>query len=223
MSLLKNLLKRPLVQEVIGSVASIYIRFVYKTSRWTYVGFDIPQSYLEQNKPFITCFWHSRLLLLPYAWPFKDHPFSMLISGHKDGRLISQTVAHFGIKTISGSTRHQGTEALLTMVKASKQGITVGITPDGPRGPAEHVSPGTIVASYLSKADMIPVTYRTAFHRRLKTWDRFFLPLPFSRGVFVWGEPVPQPVDKTQFANIQNHLRKSLTSIDHSAETILKS
>lgn len=156
--------------------------------------------------------------MLPYAWPGGKNTFFMLISAHKDGRLISKTVQHFDIETIAGSTQRGGTEALLKIVRLSKQGKTIGITPDGPRGPSFQVSDGTVMAAYLAKADLIPVTYVMRHRKILKTWDRFFLPWPFSRGLLMWGDPVSYPRTKEQLPEVQKQLKMALDDVNHKAE-----
>jgi hypothetical protein len=219
--MLKALLKQGWMQDFVAFVASFYMRLVFHTSRWQHVNFETPSSYLADKRPFITCFWHARLLMLPYAWPDKKNPFYMLISAHKDGRLISKTVGHFGIRTIAGSTERGGTEALLGMVRHSRQGDTLGITPDGPRGPPHEVSDGTVMLSYLAKADLIPVTFTTSRKKFLKTWDRFLLPLPFSRGVFMWGTPVIYPKEKKNLGLTQKKLEHALKTVCEKAENVL--
>ena len=142
----------------------------------------------------------------------------MLISAHKDGRIISKTVSHFGIKTVAGSTARGGTEALLHMVRLSRQHVTLGITPDGPRGPAYEISDGTVMSAYLMKADLIPVTYSVSRKKILGTWDKFLVPFPFGRGVFVWGEPVPFPKDKKDFQVTKEKLKQAMDDACHQAE-----
>ena len=215
---MKKILKEGWAQNVVAFVASLYVRFVYHTCCWKKEGFHIPKTYLEQKKPFITCFWHSRLLLLPYAWDEGEESFYMLISAHKDGRIISKTVEYFGIETVPGSTKKGGAEALVKMVRLSRSGKTIGITPDGPKGPAEEVSDGTVMAAYLAKADLIPVTYSVKRHKRWRSWDRFFLPFPFSKGVLIWGDPVPFPQNKDQFAEAKKKLKKQMVQLSKSAD-----
>ncbi len=212
-----------MAQNFIAFLASLYIRFIHITTEWKYVQFDIPAAYLNEKKPFLTCFWHAHLLMLPYAWRHPRHAFYMLISAHKDGRIISKTVGHFGIETIAGSTTRGGTEALLNMVRLSRKNVTVGITPDGPRGPGKEVSEGTVMAAYLMKADLIPVTYTVSRKKIFKTWDRFLLPLPFSRGVLMWGKPIPYPKEKKDFKMTQTHLKEALDTLYREAEKKLSS
>ncbi len=216
--MIKHLLKSSSIQDIFSFLASSYIRLVFRTGCWTQVKFEIPLKYLQSKKPFITCFWHSRLLLLPYAWPGEENTFFMLISAHKDGRLISKTVQHFGIKTIAGSTKRGGAQALVEMVRLSKRGKTIGITPDGPKGPGFHVSEGTVMTAYLAKADLIPVTYSVRCHKILKTWDHFFLPWPFSKGVLMWGNPIAYPKTKEHISGVRKKLKIALDNLNQKAD-----
>jgi lysophospholipid acyltransferase (LPLAT)-like uncharacterized protein len=192
--LLKKFLKSDAGIFILSLLASFYIRLVYRTTSWTLKNFHIPQSYLDQGKPFLTCFWHGRLLMLPYGWVGRKsspkHPFFMLISTHNDGRLISKTVSWFGIKTIGGSSNRGGSEAFRKIIQHVKQGHTIGITPDGPRGPYDSVSDGTIKMAHFCKLDILPITFSTSRAKVFKSWDKFFLPLPFSKGIISWGDPL---------------------------------
>src|ERR1051326_8477996 len=143
----------------------LYIRFVYRTNRWSVEGSDIPLRLRQQGRPFILAFWHGRLLMIPMAWQ-RLAPMHMLISAHRDGRIIADAVTYFGVNSIAGSTRRGGMAALRVLLKQLAAGDWVGIKPDGPRGAA------------------------TSARFVLSTWDRFQLALPFGRGVFVWGDPI---------------------------------
>ena len=93
------------------------------------------------GKPFILAFWHGRLLMIPMAWQ-NLAPMHMLISGHRDGRIIADAVRYFGIDSIAGSSNAGGGAALRAMVRHVRHGDCVGITPDGPDGPAMRAKPG---------------------------------------------------------------------------------
>ena len=170
-------------------VIQLYIRFVYRTNRWSVEGGDIPVRLRQQGRPFILAFWHGRLLMIPMAWQ-RLAPMHMLISSHRDGRIIADAVTYFGVNSIAGSTRRGGMTALRIMLKQLAAGDCVGITPDGPRGPAMHASTGIVNAARLARVPIVPVTFATSGRWVLSTWDRFHLALPFGRGVFVWGEPI---------------------------------
>ena len=114
----------------------------------------------------------------------------MLISAHRDGQIIAKTVHHFGIETIEGSTTRGGLSALRSMLKTLRSGGYIGITPDGPRGPRMRVSGGIIDIARMSGAPILPCTFSARGAVALGSWDRFILARPFSRGVFVWGDPI---------------------------------
>jgi lysophospholipid acyltransferase (LPLAT)-like uncharacterized protein len=170
-------------------VTHCYIRFVYLTNRWSVEGGEWPRRLTREGRTFIVAFWHGRLLMMPPAW-HQLTSFHMLISAHRDGRIIAGAMTYFGIDTIAGSTSRGGSSALRAMLKQLKEGGCVGITPDGPRGPAMTVSVGTVNIARLARVPIVPLTYATSRRRLLATWDRFHLALPFGRGVYLWGEPI---------------------------------
>jgi len=122
----------------------------------------------------------------------------MLISGHGDGRAISDVIRYTDIRTVEGSTNQGGSRALRALVQYLRAGEYVGITPDGPNGPAMRATAGVITIARLGNAPIMPYTYATSRRRILDSWDRFHVPLPFGRGVFIWGEPIHIPADLSE-------------------------
>jgi hypothetical protein len=167
----------------------LYIRFVYATNRWTVEGAEHPRRLREAGQPFILAFWHGRLMMIPMAWQ-RLAPIHMLISAHRDGRIIADAVAHFGVQTVTGSTRHGGGAALRAMVKLLAAGDCVGITPDGPAGPAMVASNGIVNVARLARVPIVPVTFATSRRRMMRSWDRMQIALPFGRCSFIWGQPI---------------------------------
>ncbi len=189
MSTVKKILRNDTLRRFLCWLGAGYIRLVHFSGKWTVVGGDIPKRFWDQGRPFIICFWHGRLLLMPYCWD-RSKAINMLISQHPDGQLIARTVGHFAIKTIEGSTSRGGAAALRSMVKLLKSGQSVGITPDGPRGPRMRASDGIVSVAMLSGVPIIPATYAIDRRKVLSSWDRFIVAKPFGRGVIVWGEPM---------------------------------
>src|SRR5690242_741941 len=172
---MRRLLRSAPIHRLLCWLIHLYIRFVHWTGRWTIEGEAIPHNLREAGRPFILAFWHGRLLMIPMAWQ-NLAPMHMLISGHRDGRIIADAVRHFGIDSIAGSSNQGGTGALRAMIRYVKQGDCVGITPDGPNGPAMRATTGIVIAAKISRAPIIPITYATRWRCVLGTWDRFHLP-----------------------------------------------
>jgi lysophospholipid acyltransferase (LPLAT)-like uncharacterized protein len=217
----KRILRSRAAQNLTGLIAAVYIRFVYLTSRWTVIGGDIPEKFWNENKIFLLCFWHGRLFMLPRSWNLSK-PLYIMASMHRDGRLISDTVNQFGIKTIAGSTSKGGAMALRAMLKKAKGGEYVGITPDGPRGPRMRAQEGVVTLARLAKIPVIPVSCASSRSKILGSWDRFIVALPFGRGVFVWGEPitVPHTADETVLEAARKEIEDSLNAISAQADTL---
>jgi lysophospholipid acyltransferase (LPLAT)-like uncharacterized protein len=199
MGLLKRIGRSSAVRAVACFLVAGYIRFVHATSRWEVVNGASPAKFWDEGKPFILAFWHGRILLMPYSWP-RTKPMNMLISRHRDGALIADTIGWFGLKTVRGSTAKPGRErdkgaqaALMEMLRKLKAGEYVGITPDGPRGPRMRASEGIAAVARLAGVPVIPCAYATRRRRLLSSWDRFVIAKGFSRGVFVWGDPIAVP------------------------------
>ncbi|MDX8406774.1 MAG: lysophospholipid acyltransferase family protein [Mariprofundaceae bacterium] len=154
------------------------------TIRWDFIG----ERYRPGQAPYILSFWHARILMMPYA--YRGWNGAMLISEHRDGAFIADAVELMGISSSRGSSTRGGARALLEMIRLARQGRPLGITPDGPKGPAEVVQPGTVQLAKKSGLPLRAVCYATRRHWRANSWDRFYIPKPFTRGVFVIGEPV---------------------------------
>ncbi len=211
--MIKRLLKTGFIQTVLAAVAAFYIWIIWITTRWVFKNYQSPSALVKKNQGFITCFWHNRLFMLGPAWKRLHNRFYMLISEHKDGKIISKTVSFFGIKTIVGSTNKSGGKALKEIVKRLKQGDVIGFTPDGPRGPRETVSMGMIQAAYLSQSPIVPITYACQKGKTFTSWDRFFLPHPFNKGSVVWGNPIPPPKSKEEFEKKRQEVETALGDI----------
>lgn len=216
--ILKKFLRSNFAKNLIALLAFCYIKIVYATSKWQYLNKEIFDDYINSNKPFIVSFWHGHLLMLACAWQWQK-PFHMLISNHKDGRIISKTMEHFGIHNISGSTDKQGFQAARQILKTLKANHVVGITPDGPRGPLEEISDGILQMAKLAKVDIIPIAYSAKRMKKLNSWDRFRIVMPFSKGTFVVGKPI-HPSDNIQ--HMKQDLKKAMLETTNMADDITK-
>jgi len=156
------------------------------TVRWEFIG-NIYQK--DQPQRFMLSFWHSRVLMMPMG--FKGWNGRMLISEHRDGAYIADAVALMGITAARGSSTRGGARAALQMLRAAqRENRDLGVTPDGPKGPAELVKAGVVQLAMKACYPVLPVSYASKRHLRMRSWDRFYVPLPFTHGVFVYGDYV---------------------------------
>ena len=139
------------------------------------------------NKPIegqcIAVTWHGELFISPqvYRKLRKDQPTSAIISQHFNGELIAKTLGLFKIKGLRGSSKRGAKSVLISAIKAIKNGETIMITPDGPRGPKKSMSDGAVALALRSKLPIMVVNYQPNTYWQLKSWDGFLIPKPFSK------------------------------------------
>jgi lysophospholipid acyltransferase (LPLAT)-like uncharacterized protein len=167
------------------------IRSLAWTMRFEEAHLELVRSVWEGKPPCIGAFWHGRLLMMPWAYVNKKgRKLSFLVSYHRDGQIIARALKRFGYRPILGSTNRGGSAALKEMEEAVRDGFDIAIVPDGPRGPRCRAEFGVIELARRAGIPVLPVSFSASRRKIFDTWDRFLLPYPFSRGVFVWGEPI---------------------------------
>ncbi|CAO4837261.1 MAG: hypothetical protein CNLJKLNK_00618 [Holosporales bacterium] len=186
---MKKFIKSKVGQKLLSWIGAFYIKLVYKTSTWEYINKKTMDDALKTGRPIVICFWHQRLCMMPAFWTY-DRPFYMLQSSHSDGQLISRILTHFKIESVYGSSTRGGDTAAIALVRLLKKGNVIGITPDGPKGPAFVAAKGVANIARLTQALVIPVTYTVSRRYHLRSWDRFLLPLPFSKGQCIFGDRI---------------------------------
>jgi len=153
--------------------------------------------------PAIWIFWHNRLFIIPWAYrkALGDRKGAALTSASKDGEIVAAFLERFRIRAVRGSSSRRGVAALIELIRLVRDGYTIGITPDGPRGPRYTLNPGVVTLAEKTGAAICPVRVHYSSYWQLKSWDGFMIPKPFSRVEIVLQplERVPPNGDKDAF------------------------
>jgi hypothetical protein len=143
--------------------------------------------------PVIYVLWHNRFFVVPPAWQKicgKHRRTVALTSASHDGDMVARAMAVFGLGSVRGSSSRRGVAALVGLKRALQEGFDICVTPDGPRGPRYKIQPGVIKLAESTGAPLIPIHVRFSSAWRLKTWDRFVIPKPFSHVEVTFAEPI---------------------------------
>jgi lysophospholipid acyltransferase (LPLAT)-like uncharacterized protein len=174
------------------------------------------------HDPAIYCLWHNRLALCMVAHMKQkerrrrlDKSLAALISASKDGAFLAAILERFKVQPVRGSSSRRGAQALLELTSWAKRGYDLAITPDGPRGPCYVVQEGVMALAQLTGHPIVPFGFQAHWKIRLKSWDRFQIPLPFSRCDLRVGELiyVPRDTSPAQREEIRKYLEDVLKSL----------
>lgn len=182
-----------LLFNVAPPLAHVYIRLLHGTMRIRLLGAEALDAARRDPGKYILCFWHSRFVLMPYCYP--GPRIVVLSSNHRDAEALVRILRMFGIEQARGSSTEGGSAGMRQILRKVHEGCDVGLTPDGPRGPRRRVKPGVVAVARLTGLPIIAVTFSSSPSRRLRTWDGTLLPRFFSRGIFVYGDPIVVPRD----------------------------
>jgi lysophospholipid acyltransferase (LPLAT)-like uncharacterized protein len=172
----------------VGAVLPPLFRLWSRTLRITEIGRERVEA-VAHHTPFVLCLWHGEFF--PLISAKRDMKLGVIVSQSNDGEYIARVLQSCGFSTPRGSSSRGGTAALRCAANLMRQEHTsICITVDGPRGPRHKAKAGAIRLSRMTEAPIIPArAYMErckVFHR---SWDKFQLPLPFSRATLVYGEP----------------------------------
>jgi lysophospholipid acyltransferase (LPLAT)-like uncharacterized protein len=173
------------------------------------------------SPPAIYCVWHNRLALClkayyGYVKPHAATPgLAAMVSASKDGGLLAAILECFRVQPVRGSSSRRGPQALLELTSWAERGYDLAITPDGPRGPRHIVQEGIMSLAQLTGLPIVPVSYNFGWKIQLKSWDRFQIPLPFSRCEMIYEKPVRVPREATaaERENLRQELERVLKGI----------
>jgi lysophospholipid acyltransferase (LPLAT)-like uncharacterized protein len=138
----------------------------------------------KDDVPVAFVLWHNRLFITTEVHRrFRSHrPLYALISASKDGAFLTAFFEMVsGMKAVRGSSSNFGREAASALVEVQRAGHDIGITPDGPRGPCYEMKAGAIIIPRRSGAPVLLLGGEFEESWRMNSWDRFYLPKPFSR------------------------------------------
>ena len=205
------------------------VRLIWKSCRIEHVrGLESARQAVREFKSLIPVYWHQHMLFGVHALLAlrpEGLKVGFLISPSVDGTAPAMLVEKIGGHVIRGSSTHTGARALRDYYETIvKQQVSPAITPDGPRGPVHEFKPGAVMLSQITGKPILPVAVAASRTFTFNTWDKFELPLPFSRVAIVYGEPVKiaRTSNAEALAALQGQMAARLLALRGEAEALLQ-
>ncbi len=186
----RTLLNRTWLAWSAGAILNAYGQLVLVTCRIRVRVDPATEALLARRQPVIFALWHCHVFFMPMLRLHTRQPVAVLLSAHRDAQIVGVAARMRGVELVAGSSTRGGARAFLQLLQLLGAGRHVCITPDGPKGPARQVKPGVVHLAKRSGCAVVPMGLALTRRRRLRSWDRSVLPLPFGRVVLTLGAPL---------------------------------
>jgi lysophospholipid acyltransferase (LPLAT)-like uncharacterized protein len=204
--------KRPLraapVQRLLAWLVTAYVKLIIATLRWRVENPEVVSGALASPEGAIILFWHGRIAhALACSRLLGERPRRALISLSRDGAFIAMAAERLGVPAIRGSTAPAGrvfakggADAFRRAISFIHEGGMVLVTPDGPRGPDQVVSPGPVLLAHLGQRPVFLMGLAARPSLAMNSWDHARIPAPFARGCAVFEGPLHAPAEADEAA-----------------------
>jgi hypothetical protein len=209
---------------ILGWPLSLWIRFCSATCRWERRGDDEIRAAL-QDGPVVLVLWHERIALSGLHWRREWGPISALHTTRFAGRVAGAVQAHLGTLPIAMASRRGNLAASREVMRRLRGGTSVGITGDGPSGPARVLKDAPLEWARASGRPVFVYAFAMQRQSRLATWDRLVWPRPFTRGAVVWRlwrADLPRRADPATREALRRELEAVLTAAAQEAEALAR-
>ncbi len=210
--------------KLIATPVGWYLRLCIATSRWETSGLEALKADLAEG-PVLCVLWHGRLLMIAPHWPREAGTLSCLHDTAPVGRAAGALQTHFGLDPFEMSARRSNIATSRDVMKRAKAGISIGITADGPTGPGYGVKDAPLEWARTIQRPVYGYAFATKRHRLLKTWDRMMVPLPFSRGAYVFQRinlDIPRKATDLQIETAREAMQNGLNAVTTQADDMIR-
>ncbi len=222
-SLRSRIEKSPVLAKLIAAPFGWYLRFCRATSRWDTAGLEAMKADIAEG-PVLCVLWHGRLVMIAPHWPREAGSLSCLHNTAPVGRAAGALQSHFGLDPFEMSKSRSNVANSRAVMKRAKDGISIGITADGPKGPGFKVKDAPLEWARMIQRPVYAYAFSTRRHITLKTWDSMMIPLPFTRGARVFGridvnlprKPTPENIEVARI-QMEAGLNAITAEADHMA------
>jgi len=209
--------------KLVALLASWLIRVWLSTLEMRFVIDGASSDPLRTERRNIYLFWHETMLFPAYA--YARHRIAILVSRHRDGELLTQTIRMLRGVALRGSTdrgRSRGGSTALRAMMGHGRANHLAITPDGPRGPRRVVQIGAIYLASRSGMPLVPAGFAFEDCWRVGSWDRMALPRPWRRARCVIAGPieVPPGIDRGRLEEYRQRVQSALEAAQARAERL---
>jgi len=204
------------VDRIAGAIVATLLRALGATWRIERAGDADP---LERDAPFLGAIWHAGLFCAAHR--FRARGIAIAVSRSRDGDRIDAVLARLGFgPSPRGSSSRGGVAVLAGLIRAAREGRSLGLLCDGPRGPSRTCKPGVVATARATGLAVFPIGIAARPALRFPSWDRTYLPLPFARVVYEFAPSIaiPRAVERDEVERWRERIQAELDAAQARAE-----
>jgi lysophospholipid acyltransferase (LPLAT)-like uncharacterized protein len=223
MSLRRRIVSSRGFNRAVAALFGLWLRLVWATSRRQAQGWDKVARLIETHGAVIIVCWHQRIMLTPWMFDLTQARCQSLTSAGRAGRLVGFIHHHFGYGTVPMPRGTLGAAEMRRVLGDLRAGVSIGISPDGPRGPARIAKDTPIKWARATQVPIVAFTFAGSRIWRWRTWDQLHFPLPFGRLVLLWEEwdrTVPERMDAEQTEALTDDLGRFMDAVTAKADAL---
>ena len=213
--MLKRLSKNNFFLQIFASLVFLSLWFIKSTSNWNGVNEEIIEKELSKKKTLIVLIWHHQLMGSTFSWKFKPK-LRPIATSHRDGQLSTLVQKKFGLDPLLRK-KDSPTFLIKNISKAVQNGDCIYITPDAPNGPPKKINTNIFKLCQKFDLNIAILSFHTNRYFRINSWDKLKIPLPFSKGIYLWGNEV---IQSKEFKNEIDFNKKISDELNKNSERI---
>ena len=165
------------------------IKLIGKTIHWEVEGWEHWEAASTDGQAPIYTFWHNHIFVGTYY--FRDRGIVVMTSRSFDGEYIARFIQRLGYGAVRGSSTRGAVGALIEMTRLAREGVPTGFSIDGPKGPRHVAKMGAVILARKTGQPILPFTLTCKrFWEAKRSWDRFQVPMPFTRVLLKIAPPI---------------------------------
>ena len=222
-SLRKRIANNKWLNNSLEAVVATWIRFTYTTSTWDRRGFEELEECLAQGVPVIIVAWHQRVMMAPYLFDVSHGPICALTSSSRAGRLAGNVVKRFGLGTLAISSHDRDIGTTREVLRLVRRGVSIGLAADGPRGPARVCKQAPLAWACALDKRVFVVGFSARRVHAVPTWDKMWLPSPWTRGVMLcreWQGQTSRFPSETEAEELRLSLEAALDNVTDESDRL---
>ncbi len=213
--MLKRLSKNNFFLNIFANLVFLSLWFIKSTSNWNGVNEEIIEKELLKKKTLIVLIWHYQLMGSTFSWKFKPK-LRPIATSHRDGQLSTMVQKKFGLDPLLRK-KDNPTFLIKNISKAVQNGDCIYITPDAPHGPPKKINTSIFKLCQKFDLNIAILSFHTNRYFRINSWDKLKIPLPFSKGIFLWGNEI---IQSKEFKNEIDFNKKISDELNKNSERI---